>query len=96
MGKISITQDGYKTKITRSRDLNWEKESYKEGCQPARQQATTRLKEMEDRLYQVHPTGWRGIGFRDRTLVIRFGELNIRSGGMSGGTSHSDHFQAGE
>jgi hypothetical protein len=78
MGKISITQDGYKTKINRNRDLNWEKESYKEGCQLARRQATTRLKEMEDRLYQVHPTGWRVIGFRDRTLVTRFGEFNIR------------------
>jgi hypothetical protein len=78
MGNISISQEGDKANHRRSQDLAWEKESYREGCEVARQRALKHLEEIEERLYQARPTSWKVIGWRERTLVTRFGELRIK------------------
>lgn len=77
MGNLSISQQGDKEKVQQCDDLEWEKDSYQEGCALARRLAIKRLEGIEERLYQNHPASWEVIGFRGRTFVTRFGELRI-------------------
>jgi hypothetical protein len=58
-------------------DLKWEEESYRQGCAYARQQAVDKLQAIEEKLYARRPSGWKVIGFRERTFVTRFGEVTF-------------------
>ncbi len=57
--------------------MDWEQDSYQEGCKMARQEAIRRLTLIEESLYQQRPAFCKVIGFRQRTLVTRFGEISI-------------------
>ena len=57
--------------------IDWEEESYQVGCAYARELAESQLKALDDRLMRMRPKGLRLLGFRDRTLVTRFGEVTI-------------------
>lgn len=59
-------------------DANWEEECYHYGCKMAQQEALRRLSEIEERLYAGHPRDWHIEGFRERTMVTRFGEITVR------------------
>ena len=58
--------------------MDWEEESYREGCAYARERATQRLKTLDDRLLRSKPKGLRVEGFRERTVVTRFGDVVVR------------------
>ena len=58
--------------------VDWEEQSYLEGCAYAREQARRRLETLDDELLGCKPKGLRVEGFRERTLVTRFGEVVVR------------------
>ena len=58
--------------------VDWEEESYREGCAYARERASVRLKELDDRLLRSKPKGLRVGGFRERTVETRFGDVVVR------------------
>jgi hypothetical protein len=77
MGNISINQEIEREKEVNRQDFNWEQESYQIGCAVARQEALQRLKKIDDRLFQQHPSSWEDKDFNERTIATRFGELTI-------------------
>ena len=58
--------------------MDWEEESYRRGCAYARELAERRLEALDDELMQSRPKGLILVGFRDKTLVTRFGDVTIR------------------
>ncbi len=61
-----------------SRSVDWEEESYREGCAYACEQARLRLQALDDELLCLRPKGLRVEGFRERTVVTRFGDVVVR------------------
>ena len=59
-------------------ETDWEEASYREGCAYAREKAITRLRALDDELLRCKPRGWTVLGFRERTMVTRFGDLAVR------------------
>ena len=57
---------------------DWEEDSYREGCAYARERAITRLRALDDELLRCKPNGWTVLGFRERTMVTRFGDVVVR------------------
>ena len=57
---------------------NWEAMIYRQACDEAQKRATTHLRGMDEVLFRWRPAGWRVVGFRERTLVTRFGEVRFR------------------
>ena len=56
---------------------DWEEKLYQEGCALLQEEAGRRLKGLDDwLLQQLHP-GWKVVGFRERTVVCRFGAVTI-------------------
>ncbi len=78
MGNISITQELNRENIRTNQDQKWEEEIYQEICQEGQQRAIKRLEAIEERLYRARPACWKIIGFRERTLVARFGDVRIK------------------
>ena len=58
--------------------MDWEEESYLQGCAYARELAEHRLSALDDELMRSRPMGLRLVGFREKTLVTRFGDVTIR------------------
>lgn len=56
----------------------WEEQLYAAGCEHARREAEVFFEEIDTHLYQRRPSGWRVVGFRERRLVTRFGEVRLR------------------
>jgi hypothetical protein len=56
----------------------WEATIYRQACTEAQKHATTHLKELDEALFGQRPADWRVVGFRERTLVTRFGEVCFR------------------
>ena len=71
--------------------VDWEEQSYLEGCDYAREQARLRLKALDDELLDCKPKGLRVEGFRERTLVTRFGEVVARRRMYSDGKTSGPH-----
>ena len=59
-------------------DMDWEEESYREGCAYVRERAAQTLKTPDDQLLKSRPRGFRVEGFRERTVVTRFGDVVVR------------------
>ena len=59
-------------------DINWEEESYQQGFAFAREQARLSLEALDAELLRGKPKGWTVLGFRERTMVTKFGEEVIR------------------
>ena len=76
MAEVSVTQWNGEDQTAQGDD--WEEQSYLEGCAYAREQARRRLKALDDELLRRKPRGLRVEGFRERTLVTRFGEVAVR------------------
>ena len=76
MAGSSVTQRVSEDQTARS--IDWEEECYREGCAYARAQAKHRLSALDDELLGDKPTGWTVLGFRERTLVTRFGDVVVR------------------
>ena len=75
MAEISVHQwiDGEQRRL----GVDWEETSYREGCAYAREKAVTRLRTLDDELLRCKPRGWTVLGFRDRTMVTRFGDMVV-------------------
>ena len=58
--------------------MDWEEESYLQGCTYARELAEHRLSALDDELMRSRPMGLRLVGFCEKTLVTRFGDVTIR------------------
>ena len=63
--------------------MDWEEESYLQGCAYARELVEHRLSALDDELMRSRPMGLRLVGFRKRTLVTRFGDVTIRTPDVS-------------
>ena len=76
VAEVSVTQWNGEDQTAQGDD--WEEQSCLEGCAYAREQARRRLKAPDDELLRRKPRGLRVEGFRERTLVTRFGEVAVR------------------
>lgn len=56
----------------------WESKVFQQVCVVGQQEAARYLETMDESLYIQRPAGWVVVGFRERTLVTRFGEVRIR------------------
>ena len=56
----------------------WEKGVFQGVCAQGRREAERYLGCLEEKLFGERPAGWQVVGFRERTLVTRFGEVRIR------------------
>ena len=75
MAKLSIQER--EDREQKAQDLNWEEESYRTGCEAARNAAIARLKAIDDRLMSDKPKDLRVATRRERTLTTRFGDVTI-------------------
>ena len=76
MARFSVTQTDNEDQTIA--DINWEEESYQQGFAFAREQARLRLEALDAELLRGKPKGWTVLGFRERTMVTKFGEEVIR------------------
>ena len=76
MAELSVTQ--WNNEDQTIEDVDWEEQSYREGCAYAREQAERSLRVLDDELLSCKPKGLRVEGFRERTVVTRFGEVVVR------------------
>ena len=56
----------------------WESKVFQQVCVAGQQEATRYLESLDEILFAKRPAGWRVVGFRERTLVTRFGEVRIK------------------
>jgi hypothetical protein len=56
----------------------WEAKIFRRACARAKEEAIAQLEALEEALFAHRPAGWRVVGFRERTLVTRFGEVCFR------------------
>ena len=59
-------------------DTDWEEVSYREGCAYACERAIAKLEALDNALMRHKLKGWISRGFRERTVVTRFGEVPVR------------------
>ena len=55
----------------------WEGKIFHRVCEQGQREAEAYLDAFEDALFQQRPAGWAVVGFRERMLVTRFGEVRI-------------------
>ncbi|HGG63541.1 MAG TPA: hypothetical protein ENK34_03110 [Rhodobacteraceae bacterium] len=56
----------------------WEGHIFQAACAWGRALAEALLQAWDDKLLAQKPRGWRVVGFRERTVLTRFGEVRIR------------------
>ena len=56
----------------------WEEHIFQAACAWGKAQAEALLRSWDDKLLEGKPAGWRMEGFRERTVMTRFGEMQIR------------------
>ena len=56
----------------------WEGKVFQKVCGQGQREAVAYLEALEEALFAQRPAGWVVVGFRERTLVTRFGEVLIR------------------
>jgi hypothetical protein len=75
MGKTIVPLDGaYAPEEVRG----WEGKIFHQVCEQGKREATAYLEELEEALYEQRPAGWEVVGFRERVLVTRIGEVRLR------------------
>ena len=75
MGKTIVPLEGaYALEEARE----WEGKIFRQVCEAGQQKAQAYLEELEEELYKKRPTGWKVVGFRERILVTRMGEVRFR------------------
>jgi hypothetical protein len=75
MGKVIVTLNG-EGRMEEARQ--WESKVFQQVCIAGQREASEYLALLDESLFLQRPTGWRVVGFRERTLVTRFGEVDIR------------------
>jgi hypothetical protein len=56
----------------------WEGKVFRRVCAQGRREAVVYLERLEEALFEQRSAGWAVVGFRERTVVTRFGEVCIR------------------
>ena len=56
----------------------WEGKVFRRVCAAGQREAEAYLEALDEALYEQRPSGWTVVGFRERTVVTRFGEVCIR------------------
>jgi hypothetical protein len=56
----------------------WEGEVFRQVCEQGRREAAEYLEALDEVLFEQRPSGFEVAGFRERTIVTRFGEVRIR------------------
>jgi len=75
MGKAIVTlMDEGTMKTVR----HWESKIFQQVCKSGQREASAYLALLDEMLFAQRPAGWRVVGFRERTLVTRFGEVRIQ------------------
>ena len=83
MAMMIILQDEHGNQIekmefdTKLTPEDWEESLYQKGCKLISKICVIALNIMEESLFHGHPQDWRVIGFRERTLVTRFGDVTF-------------------
>lgn len=58
--------------------VDWEEQFYVAGCDWAKRATEKFFAVLDEQLYEMHPAGWCVVGFRERWLVTRYGEVRLR------------------
>lgn len=74
MGKSIVTRIG-EGMMEAARQ--WESKVFEQVCIAGQREATEYLGQLDESLFAQHPSGWRVVGFRERTMVTRFGEVHL-------------------
>ena len=74
MGKAIVTLIG-EGEVAEARQ--WESKVFQQVCVAGQREASAYLALLEENLFAQRPAGWVVVGFRERTLVTRFGEVRI-------------------
>lgn len=75
MGKTIVPLEGaYEPEEARG----WEGKIFRQVCEQGQEKALAYLGELEKVLYERGPEGWVVVGFRERVLVTRMGEVRLR------------------
>ena len=75
MGKTIVPLEGaYALEEARG----WEGRIFGQVCQEGQQKAQAYLEELEAALFEQRPAGWVVVGYRERVLVTRMGEVRLR------------------
>lgn len=56
----------------------WESRVFQQVCVAGQRAASEYLVVLDETLFRQRPVGWRVVGFRERTLVTRFGEVRLQ------------------
>ncbi len=56
----------------------WEGRIFRQVCEEGQREAEAYLEKLEEAIFEQRPVGWEVVGFRERMLVTRFGEVRIR------------------
>jgi len=75
MGKTIVPLEGG---FEREAARGWEGKIFHQVCEEGQQKAQAYLDELEEELYEQRPAGWVVVGFRERVLVTRMGEVRLR------------------
>jgi len=75
MGKSIVPLEG---EYMQEKAREWESRVFQQVCVVGQQEATAYLGSLDEALLTQRPSGWVVVGFRERTLVTRFGEVRIQ------------------
>ena len=75
MGKTIIPLEG---EFAPEEARGWEGKVFRRVCLQGQREAAAYLEALDEALFEQRPTGWAVVGFRERTLVTRFGEVGFR------------------
>ena len=75
MGKSIVPLEGA---FEREEARGWEGMIFRQVCEEGQQKAQAYLERLEEELYEQRPAGWVVVGFRERVLVTRMGEVSLR------------------
>ena len=75
MGKTIVPLEGA---FSHEEARGWEGTIFRQVCEQGQQKAQAYLDELEEELYKNRPVGWMVVGFRERVLVTRMGEVRLR------------------
>jgi hypothetical protein len=75
MGDIIVPLEG---EFAPEEARGWEGKVFRRVCAQGQREAAAYLEELDEALFEQRPGDWAVVGFRERTVVTRFGEVCIR------------------
>jgi hypothetical protein len=75
MGKTIVPLEGT---FAPEEARGWEGKIFRQVCEQGQQKAQAYLEDLEEELNKKRPPGWKVVGFRERVLVTRMGEVRLR------------------